>query len=98
MDEPTALPDRSLPILARGERWIVVAKPPRLLVHRAPIAQADHYALQLLRDQLGQRVHPIHRLDRPASGCLLFALARKAIAPLQRALASGLTMAPPAVL
>jgi len=88
MDEPPAPPDRSLPVLARDEQWIVVAKPPRLLVHRAPMAKADHYALQLLRDQLGQRVHPIHRLDRPASGCLLFALTRRAIPSLQQALAS----------
>ncbi|EJS89700.1 tRNA pseudouridine synthase C, partial [Pasteurella multocida subsp. multocida str. Anand1_buffalo] len=27
-----------------------------------------------LRDQIGQHVYPIHRLDRPTSGVLLFAL------------------------
>jgi tRNA pseudouridine65 synthase len=88
MDEPSAQPIRSLPVLAQDPPWIVVAKPPRLLVHRAPIAKADHYALQLLRDQLGQWVYPIHRLDRPASGCLLFALERRAVPSLQQALAS----------
>jgi tRNA pseudouridine65 synthase len=30
--------------------------------------------MQLLRDQLGQRVWPLHRLDRATSGVLLFAL------------------------
>ena len=28
--------------------------------------------LQILRDQIGQRVYPSHRLDRPTSGVLLF--------------------------
>lgn len=28
--------------------------------------------LQILRDQIGQRVYPAHRLDRPTSGILLF--------------------------
>ena len=32
------------------------------------------FALQLLRDQLGQHVYPVHRLDKPTSGVLLFAL------------------------
>ncbi|MCL4165918.1 UNVERIFIED_CONTAM: hypothetical protein GTU68_049597, partial [Idotea baltica] len=31
-------------------------------------------ALQRLRDQIGQPVFPVHRIDRPTSGVLLFAL------------------------
>ena len=31
-------------------------------------------AMQLLRDQLGQWVYPTHRIDKPTSGVLLFAL------------------------
>jgi tRNA pseudouridine65 synthase len=76
-----------LPVLARGEDWIVVAKPPRLLVHRASRARnAEHFALQLVRDQVGRFVYPVHRLDRAASGCLLFALDPRAAAALQVAL------------
>ena len=63
-----------LPVLARGDAWLVVAKPPGLLTHRGEGVRADHYALQVVRDQVGRHVHPVHRLDRPASGCLLFAL------------------------
>jgi tRNA pseudouridine65 synthase len=33
-----------------------------------------YYAMKILRDQLGQWVYPIHRLDKPTSGVLLFAL------------------------
>jgi len=35
---------------------------------------APRFALQLVRDQIGRRVYPVHRLDRPTSGVLLFAL------------------------
>ena len=62
-----------LPLLTRGEGFVVVNKPPRLLVHRNPRLRREPAALQLLRDQLGTRVNPVHRLDRQTSGCLLFA-------------------------
>ena len=32
------------------------------------------FALQIVRDQIGCRVYPLHRLDKPTSGVLLFAL------------------------
>jgi tRNA pseudouridine65 synthase len=45
------------------------------LVHRSAIDRHEtRFALQLLRDQLGQRVYPVHRLDKPTSGVLLFGL------------------------
>jgi len=37
-------------------------------------SDAREFAVQLLRDQLGQRVYPVHRLDRKTGGVLLFAL------------------------
>ena len=62
-------------ILYRDAHLIAVNKPSGLLVHRSRIdRQARHYALQLLRDRIGQRVYPLHRLDKPTSGVLLFAL------------------------
>ena len=33
-----------------------------------------YFAMKILRDQIGQYVYPIHRLDKPTSGALLFAL------------------------
>lgn len=54
---------------------MVIDKPAGLLVHRTAIDRHEtRFALQLLRDQLGQRVYPVHRLDKPTSGLLLFAL------------------------
>lgn len=35
-----------------------------------------YFALQLVRDQIGQYVYPLHRLDRPTSGVLLFGLSK----------------------
>ena len=71
---PSAAPE-TLPILYRDERIVVVDKPSGLLVHRSPIDRHEtRFALQILRDQLGQRVYTIHRLDKGTSGVLAFGL------------------------
>jgi tRNA pseudouridine65 synthase len=64
-----------LKILFQDDALVAIDKPAGLLVHRSRIdAHATEFALQMLRDQIGQTVFPIHRLDRPTSGVLLFAL------------------------
>jgi len=63
-----------LPILYCDEHLVAIHKPSGLLVHRSAISQDRVFALQGLRDQLGRRVYPIHRLDRATSGVLLFGL------------------------
>lgn len=64
----------SLEILFEDADVVAVRKPPGLLVHRSRLAEeANVFALQMVRDQLGARVFPVHRLDRPTSGVLLFA-------------------------
>ncbi|KAA6184328.1 pseudouridylate synthase [Thiohalocapsa marina] len=68
-------PPSQLPVLYR-DRWLIaVHKPTGLLVHRSLVDRHEtRFALQLVRDQIGQRVYPVHRLDKPTSGVLLFAL------------------------
>ncbi len=67
-----------LDILYRDDWLIAIHKPSGLLVHRSPIAaHEERFAVQLLRDQIGRRVFPAHRLDRGTSGVLLFALDRE---------------------
>jgi len=62
-------------ILYYDEHLIAVNKPSGLLVHRSPIDRHEtRFALQLVRDRIGRRVYPVHRLDKPTSGVLLFAL------------------------
>lgn len=71
--------DETLEILYLDEYLVAVNKPAGLLVHRSPIDRREtRFALQILRDQLGQRVYPIHRLDKPTSGILLFGLSSEA--------------------
>ena len=66
-----------LPILFRDEHLVAVHKPSGLLVHRTVLDRHEtRFAVQILRDQIGQHVHPVHRLDRGTSGVLLFALDR----------------------
>lgn len=64
-----------LTILYRDSHLIAIDKPAGLLTHRSDIDRHEtRFAVQILRDQIGQRVQPVHRLDRGTSGVLLFAL------------------------
>ena len=68
-------PTEPLDILYRDDQLVVVNKPPGLMVHRSRLAgKKERFVLQLLRDQIGRRVYPVHRLDKPTSGALLFGL------------------------
>ncbi|MEQ8800488.1 MAG: pseudouridine synthase, partial [Haliea sp.] len=59
----------ALDILYQDDSIVAINKPAGLLVHRSPIDRHEtRFALQLLRDQLGRRVYPVHRLDKPTSG------------------------------
>lgn len=72
--------NQELDILYRDHNYIAIDKPPGLLVHRTSIdAQESVFAVQLLRDQIGQHVYPVHRLDKATSGVLLFALDQEAL-------------------
>lgn len=64
-----------LEIAYQDEYLVAVNKPAGLFVHRSYMDKNEiYFALQLIRDQIGQYVYPVHRLDRPTSGVLLFAL------------------------
>lgn len=74
-----------LRILYRDDNVIAIDKPPGLLVHRTVLDRHEtRFAVQLLRDQIGQRVWPAHRLDRGTSGVLLFGLSQAAGRALSR--------------
>jgi tRNA pseudouridine65 synthase len=64
-----------LSIVFQDDFLIAINKPHGLLVHKSSIANdTDQFAVQILRDQIGQRVYPLHRLDRKTGGILIFAL------------------------
>ncbi len=65
----------TLEIIYQDEYLVAINKPSGLLVHKSMIDRHEiYYAMKMLRDQIGQWVYPIHRLDKPTSGVLLFAL------------------------
>jgi len=64
-----------LDIIYQDDYMVAINKPAGLLVHKSYLARKEtFFAMTMLRDQIGQYVYPIHRLDRPTSGVLLFAL------------------------
>nr|WP_217272900.1 tRNA pseudouridine(65) synthase TruC [Vibrio coralliilyticus] len=64
-----------LDIVFQDEYFVAVNKPAGMLVHRSWLDKHEtQFVMQTLRDQIGQHVFPLHRLDRPTSGVLIFAL------------------------
>lgn len=66
-------------ILSQGDTFVVVGKPPGVVVHNsrwtAKRRNEPTPMLQQVRNAVGRKVNPVHRLDRSASGCLVFAYA-----------------------
>ena len=64
-----------LEILYKDEYLVAINKPSGLLVHKSMIDKDEiYFAMKILSEQIGQWVYPVHRLDKPTSGVLLFAL------------------------
>ncbi len=60
-------------IIYNKEDLLAINKPHGLLVHRSQMAgQVHEYALQMVRNALGRKVYPAHRIDRKTAGVLLF--------------------------
>jgi tRNA pseudouridine65 synthase len=78
----------SLSIVYRSAGLVAVDKPSGLAVHRGQ-AQDSVHALELVRDQVGAYVYPVHRLDRGTSGVLVFALSPEAARSLSSAFEAG---------
>ena len=77
-----------LPVLYQSPALVAVNKPTGLAVHRGQSHDAVH-ALELVRDQVGCYVYPVHRLDRGTSGVLVFALTQDAARALSDAFEHG---------
>ena len=65
----------TLEILYQDEYLVAINKPSGLLVHKSMIDKHEiYFAMKILSNQIGKWVYPVHRLDKPTSGVLLFAL------------------------
>ena len=76
-------------MLTRRPDALVVDKPAGLLVHRTAWSPERDVLLTRVRDAVGQHVWPVHRLDRPTSGAVLFTLSAAAVSTWQAALTAG---------
>ncbi len=64
-----------LSVIYSDDYLVAINKPHGLLVHRSKYAdEANIFAVQELRNQIGKYVWPCHRIDRKTSGVLVFAL------------------------
>ncbi|WP_198333575.1 tRNA pseudouridine(65) synthase TruC [Psychrobacter namhaensis] len=61
-------------IIYEDEFLVAINKEAGLLVHRSWLDKGEtRFAMQLTRDAVGCHIFPVHRLDKPTSGVLLFA-------------------------
>lgn len=82
--------DADLRILHRDEHLVAVVKPAGMLVHRGMGASRDEtFLLQAVRDLVGTWVYPVHRLDRPTSGIVVFGTAPAVAHALQESWQTG---------
>ena len=65
-------------ILFSDDDLCIVSKPPGLFVHRSTLDRKLPDCRTILEAKFGQSLYNIHRIDRPASGLVLFALTKKA--------------------
>jgi tRNA pseudouridine65 synthase len=62
-------------IIYQDDDLVALNKPSGIKVHRGVYdGRRERFVLQLVRDQVGQHLFPVHRLDRPTSGVMVFAL------------------------
>jgi tRNA pseudouridine65 synthase len=73
-------------VLYRDDVLVIADKPGGMLVHRSRESSDRVFLLQELRNQLGQHLYPVHRIDRAASGAIAFALSSDAARAVQAAL------------
>ena len=77
----------SLEIVYQDEYVVCVSKPNNVVVHHAHHSRNvvdEKSLLQLLQEQLGKKLYPIHRLDRKTSGIILLARETKYVSKFQK--------------
>ena len=78
--------DGPVPVLWSDDDLVAVDKPPGILVHRTPMSGDARALHQVLVAQIGAPLFGVHRLDRAASGVLLFARSSAAASAVHEAI------------
>ncbi len=81
-----------LKVLFEDERIVAVSKPGGMLVHRTEQSRDRVVVLQTLARQIRTHLFPVHRLDRAASGVLIFAKSSTEARLFHQALAAPCTV------
>lgn len=94
MTGPEITVPEDVPELIFDDAYLVAAyKPEGWLVHRSDIDRHEtRILLQTLRDMTGCHLFPVHRLDKPTSGVIVFAKSSEVAARLQAQLDSDSTI------
>lgn len=74
-NETESTPEIKVPILFEDEDILIVNKPPFMMVHPwrgGP--RGEPSLMNVVKEQTGHYLYPVHRLDRQTSGAVLFAL------------------------
>ena len=87
--DPDTPPLGALKVIDEGDDWLVLDKPPGMLVHRTAHEATRTVEAWLAKTFGDERVEPVHRLDRDTSGCLVCARGLDAIRELREAFANG---------
>ena len=77
--------ERTVELLYSDDSVLCCVKPVGMLSQSAPGGEPD--LVQLLRNQTGGEIYPIHRLDRAVGGVMIFARTAQAAAALNRQIA-----------
>ena len=67
-------------IIYQDEHIVAVNKPSGMFVHRTKLSDESVFLLQTVRDLVGKHLYPVHRIDRPTNGLVVFALSSGAAA------------------
>ena len=76
----------SIEVIYQDESFVAASKPGGLIVHRTSESSDKVFLLQELGAQLGRFLYPVHRLDRAASGVIVFAFSSEDARLLQETL------------
>ncbi len=72
-------------VLYQDDHYIVVNKPSGILVHPYKSESNERtHLMKYVKEQTGHYLYPIHRIDRPVSGIVIFALSSEAAAAIQK--------------
>jgi 23S rRNA pseudouridine1911/1915/1917 synthase len=69
-------------ILHQDSEIVIIEKPIGVLSQKD--AKGENGLVEILAEQLGKTVYPVHRLDRPVGGVMVYALSKNAAAYLSR--------------